>query len=64
MAEAAGWTRPTLVRLRDVEWANRLGLSPLDRLIGPTPRFAIGAERPGAQHGHAQPGAGQSGAQS
>ncbi len=47
LAETAGWTVPALIRLRDVEWATRLAFSPLDRLLGPTPRFAITAERGG-----------------
>jgi SAM-dependent methyltransferase len=46
LAETAGWTAPRLIRLRDVEWATRLGFSPLDRLVGTTPRFAIVADNP------------------
>jgi hypothetical protein len=45
LVEKSGWVAPQLVRLRDVEWATRLALSPLDRLLGPTPRFAIQADR-------------------
>jgi SAM-dependent methyltransferase len=41
LAENAGWTAPRLVRLRDVEWATLLTLSPLERLLGVAPRFAI-----------------------
>ena len=45
--EAAGWVAPRLIRLRDVEWATRLRLSPLERLLGPSPRFAIAADQGG-----------------
>jgi SAM-dependent methyltransferase len=45
LVEKAGWTAPQLVRLRDVEWATRLALTPVDRLLGPTPRFAVTADR-------------------
>lgn len=37
----SGWPAPRLVRLRDVEWAQALQLSVLERLVGPTPRFAV-----------------------
>jgi hypothetical protein len=46
LVEEAGWTAVQLVRLRDVEWAASLAFSPLERLLGPTPRFAIAAARP------------------
>lgn len=38
---AAGWRRVTLERLRDVEWARLLPLSPLERLLGVTPQYVI-----------------------
>jgi SAM-dependent methyltransferase len=38
---AAGWPAPRLERLRDVEWATRLGLPTADRLLGVPARFAI-----------------------
>ena len=44
LAEEAGWRASRLERLRDVEWAMRLAFSPLDRLLGPTPRFAVTAD--------------------
>lgn len=37
----AGWPAPRLVRLRDVEWAERQGQPLPDRLIGVPPRFAV-----------------------
>jgi SAM-dependent methyltransferase len=40
-AEAAGWGPPRLERLTDVEWARRLALGPLDRLLGVTPSFVV-----------------------
>lgn len=43
MIEAAGWRSVQLLRLRDVEWARRLALPPLDRLAGVTPEYAITA---------------------
>lgn len=42
--EAAGWKRPRLERLRDVEWATSLRQPPLVRLLGVTPEFAVTAE--------------------
>lgn len=45
--EAAGWSAPRLIRLEGVEWAMRLRLSPFQRLLGPTPRFAIAADAGG-----------------
>ena len=47
--EAAGWLAPRLVRLEGVEWAMRLRLSPMQRLLGPTPRFAIAADDGGGR---------------
>ena len=46
--EAAGWRRPALERLRDVEWARSLALGSLERLIGVAREFAVTAEAPGA----------------
>jgi SAM-dependent methyltransferase len=43
LSEAAGWLCPQLIRLRDVEWARQLALTPLDRLIGGPPEYAIRA---------------------
>jgi SAM-dependent methyltransferase len=40
-AEAAGWGTPRLERLADVEWARRLTLGPLDRMLGVTPTFVV-----------------------
>lgn len=40
-AEAAGWDSPRLQRLTDVEWARRLTLGPIDRLLGVTPSFVV-----------------------
>ncbi|MDA8309314.1 MAG: class I SAM-dependent methyltransferase [Actinomycetota bacterium] len=43
LAAAAGWRSPSLRRLRDVEWAERLA-SPLpERLLGSAPRFVLTA---------------------
>lgn len=39
----AGWPAPRLRRLRDVEWAVRLGLPALERLAGVSPRFVVTA---------------------
>jgi SAM-dependent methyltransferase len=46
--EQAGWTGPQLHRLRDVEWATLLTRSPLERVLGVPPRFAITAQAPPA----------------
>jgi len=53
LVETAGWRAPRLERLRDVEWATTLALSPLERVLGVSPRFAIVAD---AQDGVEQPG--------
>ncbi|MHB8681399.1 MAG: class I SAM-dependent methyltransferase [Acidimicrobiales bacterium] len=37
----AGWPAPRLVRLRDVEWAERQALALPERLVGVAPRFAV-----------------------
>ena len=42
--EAAGWRRPALERLHDVEWARALALGPLERAIGVAQEFVITAE--------------------
>ncbi|HSS08844.1 MAG TPA: hypothetical protein VLL25_03110, partial [Acidimicrobiales bacterium] len=44
LVETAGWHAPRLERLRDVEWASSLTFSPLERLLGLAPRFALVAE--------------------
>jgi SAM-dependent methyltransferase len=41
LVEAAGWGPARLERLRDIEWAQLLGLPPSTRLLGVTPRFAV-----------------------
>lgn len=41
LATEAGWSSPRLVRLRDVEWAERFELSTIERIIGVTPRFGL-----------------------
>ena len=41
LVEAAGWGPARLERLRDVEWAQLLGLPSSDRPLGVTPRFAV-----------------------
>jgi SAM-dependent methyltransferase len=41
LVEAAGWGPARLERLRDIEWAQLLGLPPSARLLGVTPRFAV-----------------------
>lgn len=38
---ASGWGPVRMHRLPDVEWAVRLALPPLDRLLGVTPRYAV-----------------------
>jgi SAM-dependent methyltransferase len=43
LVEAAGWGPARLERLVDVEWAQTLTLPPADRVLGVTPRFAVGA---------------------
>jgi SAM-dependent methyltransferase len=42
-AEAAGWQRVGLERLRDVEWVRLLALPPAQRLLGTTPQYAVHA---------------------
>jgi SAM-dependent methyltransferase len=44
LVEAAGWGPARLERLRDIEWAQLLGLPPGARLLGVTPRFAVVAD--------------------
>lgn len=42
LVESSPWGPARLERFRDVEWATRQALSsPLDRLLGVTPRFAV-----------------------
>jgi SAM-dependent methyltransferase len=55
LVETAGWRAPRLERLRDVEWAMTLALSPLERVLGVTPRFAIVADA-SRQNSIEQPG--------
>ena len=55
LVETAGWRAPRLERLRDVEWATTLALSPLERLLGVSPRFAIVADA-GLENGIQQTG--------
>jgi SAM-dependent methyltransferase len=43
LVAAAGWPAPRLVRLHDVEWAERQSLPLPERLIGVAPRFAVTA---------------------
>lgn len=42
----AGWDAPRLERLRDVEWAERLSVSQVERLLGVPPRYAVVAGNP------------------
>jgi SAM-dependent methyltransferase len=44
----AGWRCPTLVRLRDVQWARELALPPLLRPLGVTIEYAILADAAGS----------------
>lgn len=44
MALDAGWSRPRLERLRDIEWATALELRPVPRILGVPPRFLIVAD--------------------
>lgn len=41
LATAAGWRVPRLIRLRDVEWAERMALPLSERLAGTAPRFVL-----------------------
>lgn len=41
LVERAGWPAPRLERLRDVEWASLLGMSPLERALGVAPRYVV-----------------------
>jgi SAM-dependent methyltransferase len=44
LVESTSWPSARIERLRDVEWATRQALaSPLDRLVGVAPRFAVTA---------------------
>ena len=44
LAAGAGWHTPRLRRLRDVEWAERMGLPLAERLVGLAPRFVVIAD--------------------
>jgi SAM-dependent methyltransferase len=44
VVEAAGWRAVRLERLREVEWAQAMLLSPLEQLLGVTPEFAVVAD--------------------
>jgi SAM-dependent methyltransferase len=44
LVSGAGWQQPRLERLRDVEWARSLNMSPLERMLGVTPEFAVSAD--------------------
>ncbi len=44
----AGWGRVRLERLRDVEWAERRDLPPVERLVGVAPRLVLRADAVGA----------------
>jgi SAM-dependent methyltransferase len=41
IAVRAGWQSPQLERLRDVEWAERLSVSRVERRLGVPPRYAV-----------------------
>ncbi|HEX3460843.1 MAG TPA: class I SAM-dependent methyltransferase [Acidimicrobiales bacterium] len=41
IAGRAGWHAPQLERLRDVEWAELLSVSGVERLLGVPPRYAV-----------------------
>ncbi|MGH9090698.1 MAG: class I SAM-dependent methyltransferase [Acidimicrobiales bacterium] len=43
LAEGAGWHRPQVARLRDVEWAERQAMPLPERLVGVAPRLAVTA---------------------
>ena len=43
LAERAGWPAARLERLRDVEWASLLALSPWERALGVAPRYIVSA---------------------
>lgn len=40
----AGWSRPRLERLRDIEWAERAQLGLFERVLGVPPRFTVLAD--------------------
>lgn len=44
LAEQAGWEAPQLLRLADVEWAEKLSLPAAERMLGTPARFAVVAE--------------------
>lgn len=43
---SVGWGEPEVARLRDVEWARKVALPPLDRLLGVSPEYVIAAPGP------------------
>jgi SAM-dependent methyltransferase len=46
IVEESGWPAPRLERLRDIEWARLMAMSPLDRLLGVTPEYVVVAGEP------------------
>ena len=44
IVDAAGWRCIGLERLREVEWAQKMMLPPLERILGVTPEFAVIAD--------------------
>ena len=44
LAAAACWANPRVERLRDIEWAERQELTPVERLLGVAPRLAVSAD--------------------
>jgi SAM-dependent methyltransferase len=46
IAVRAGWQAPRLERLRDVEWAELLSASGVERWLGVPPRYAVVADNP------------------
>jgi hypothetical protein len=43
LVASTGWRRTKILRLADVEWAERMGLPMPERLLGVAPRFALTA---------------------
>jgi SAM-dependent methyltransferase len=50
LVEASSWGTARLIRLRDVEWAERLAMPAPEQLLGANPRFSITAGRPATLH--------------
>lgn len=44
LVAAAGWQRPKIFRLADIEWAERMALPMPERLLGVAPRFVLTAD--------------------